>query len=461
MMRIMNFLEENLHFFNAFRNKMSTVGALLPTSKYAALAMASECARHPGPKRVLEVGAGTGAITRQIVKHIGPNDALVCVELEPELAEYLQRRFETEPEFERVRGRTHIKQMSVLDLPIDESGEKFDYIISALPFNSLPPEFVRAVFAHYQTLLKPEGVLSYIEYIGGRYAKLTLAHSEQIQGVHDVVVHEMGRYKFRQDVVWRNAPPAWVHHLRFGKADAAYVENLQPLTTTDRAALPNSEMGIDTAAVPFVAGLGGLALLLKKAAPKTGLWVLPALAAPAIALFFRDPARHTPKDTGLVYASADGEVLSVERLRDERFGKEEWLRIAVFLSVFDVHVNRAPIAGEVVAVLHDEGEFAGGYAAANTADAEHNTAQYTVIDGSRCKCVVAQRVGFLARRIVNRACVGNVLAQGEKFGLIRFGSRTDVYVPADGFAPTVKVGERVVGGETVVAASTDGKRING
>ncbi|NJM41232.1 MAG: hypothetical protein HC853_10930 [Anaerolineae bacterium] len=227
------------------------------------------------------------------------------------------------------------------------------------------------------------------------------------------------------------------------KPDAAYAEAMQPLTTTDRAALPNSEMGIDTAAVPFVAGLGGLALLLKKAAPKTGLWVLPALAAPAIALFFRDPARHTPKDTGLVYASVDGEVLSVERLRDERFGKGEWLRIAVFLSVFDVHVNRAPIAGEVVAVLHDEG----GYAAANTADAEHNAAQYTVIDGSRCKCVVAQRAGFLARRIVNRACMGNVLAQGEKFGLIRFGSRTDVYVPADGFEPTVQVGERVVGGE--------------
>ncbi|NJM41233.1 MAG: methyltransferase domain-containing protein [Anaerolineae bacterium] len=145
MMRIMNFLtrflDEYLHFFNAFRNKMSTVGALLPTSTYAAQAMASECARHPGPKRVLEIGAGTGAITSQIVKHIGPDDALVCVELEPDLAEYLQRRFETEPEFERVRGRTQINQMSVLDLPVDENSEPFDYIISALPFNSLPPEF--------------------------------------------------------------------------------------------------------------------------------------------------------------------------------------------------------------------------------------------------------------------------------------------------------------------------------
>jgi phosphatidylserine decarboxylase len=197
--------------------------------------------------------------------------------------------------------------------------------------------------------------------------------------------------------------------------------------------------------------LGGLAALLKKAAPKSGLWVLPALAAPAIALFFRDPARHTPKDPGLIYASADGEVLSVERLRDERFGDGEWLRIAVFLSIFDVHINRAPIAGKVIDIIRADGD----YAPANTPEAEHNAAQYTVIQGSHGKCVVAQRVGMVARRIVNRASVGNAVAQGEKFGLIRFGSRTDVYVPANSFVPTVHAGQRVVGGETVIARLAD------
>jgi phosphatidylserine decarboxylase len=444
-------MNERLHFWKTVRNKLGTVGALLPTSHFAAQAMASEIARHPGPKRVLEVGAGTGAITHEIVKYIGPDDALVCVELEPEFVGYLQRRFETEPEFERVRGRTQIKQMSVLDLPTDA---KFDFIISSLPFNNCRPEFVRAVFAHYQKLLKPEGVLSYIEYIGGRYAKLTFAHSEQIQGVHDIVVHEMEPYKFRQDVVLRNVLPAWVHHLRFGSVDVAYAEQLNPSQTNDRAAWPSStgsDFGIDTAAVPFLAGLGGLAALLKKAAPKSGLWVLPALAAPAIALFFRDPARHTPKDPGLIYASADGEVLSVERLRDERFGDGEWLRIAVFLSIFDVHINRAPIAGKVIDIIRADGD----YAPANTPEAEHNAAQYTVIQGSHGKCVVAQRVGMVARRIVNRASVGNAVAQGEKFGLIRFGSRTDVYVPANSFVPTVHAGQRVVGGETVIARLAD------
>ena len=435
----MNFLEEQLFFLKTLKNKMRTVGALLPTSQAAARVMVSECARHSGPKRVLEVGAGTGAITREIVKHIGPNDALVCVELEPEFVDYLQRRFQTEPEFERVRGRTQIKHMSVLDVPADESAEKFDFIISAIPFNNCAPEFVRAVFAHYQKLLTPRGVLSYIEYIGGRYARLTLAHSAQIQGVHDVVAHEMGAYKFRQDTVWRNLPSAWVHQLRFGSVDAAYAETLQPLTATNRIALPNSDYGADTAVVPFVAALGGLALLLKKLAPKTRGWWLPVLAAPAITFLFSDPVRRTPKNPALAYACADGEVLRVERVRDERLGAGEWLRIAVLSSMLDVPVNRAPLAGIVTDVICDEGDG--------------RVEQFTMIEGTQNKCVVAQRVGFFAKRIVNRANIGDVLAQGEKFGLIYFGSCVDVYVPAEIFMPTVRAGERVVGGETVIAVT--------
>ena len=113
--------------------------------------------------------------------------------------------------------------------------------------------------------------------------------------------------------------------------------------------------------------------------------------------------------------------------RDDRFGDGEFLRIAVFLSVLDVHVNRAPVAGRVVDYFVEDG----GFAAAMKPAAEHNVAAYTVLETARGTVVVAQRTGLIARRIVHRAPVGSLLAKGERFGLIRFGSRTDVYLPAD------------------------------
>jgi phosphatidylserine decarboxylase len=148
-------------------------------------------------------------------------------------------------------------------------------------------------------------------------------------------------------------------------------------------------------------------------------------------------------------AASDGKVLSVERLFDERFADEEFLRIAVFLSVLDVHVNRTPVAGKVVDYFVEDG----GYAAAMKPEAEHNVAAYTVIEEAygRGKVVVAQRTGLIARRIVQRAPVGALVAKGERFGLIRFGSRTDVYLPADSAEALVAPGDRVVGAETVIA----------
>ena len=134
-----------------------------------------------------------------------------------------------------------------------------------------------------------------------------------------------------------------------------------------------------------------------------------------------------PTDPKAVVAASDGRVLSVERLTEERFGGGDFLRIAVFLSVLDVHVNRMPVAGRVTDYFVEEG----GYANAMTAAAEHNVAAYTVLDTDHGTVVVAQRTGLIARRIVQRTPVGTLVARGERMGLIRFGSRTDVYLPAD------------------------------
>ncbi|HKT01300.1 MAG TPA: phosphatidylserine decarboxylase, partial [Rugosimonospora sp.] len=128
-------------------------------------------------------------------------------------------------------------------------------------------------------------------------------------------------------------------------------------------------------------------------------------------------------------------------------GDGEFLRVAVFLSVLDVHVNRAPVAGRVV----DYFVVDGGYAAAMRPEAEHNVAAYTVLETGRGQVVVAQRTGLVARRIVQRAPVGSLLAKGERFGLIRFGSRTDVYLPAGAANPAVAPGDTVAGGASIIA----------
>lgn len=433
---------EQLEFFREFVANFRETGSVAPSSTILAAALNRHCAQHRGRKRVLEVGAGTGAITAELVKLIHPGDQLVVCEINATFAARLSRRFAGEPAFQAVAKQSQVYAGSILDLPADQ---KFDYIISSIPFNACPPEFVAAVFAHYQALLKPGGVLSYYEYIGGRTLKECFAHGETSQRLIAILAEQRSAYAFDRDLVLRNLPPAWVHYLRFAEAPNPDLKNLRPTLSPKRLALGN--FALDTDAIPFVAGLVGAAVFLRKRWPNNRLWWAPAVTAPLVALFFRDPARQTMNNPDAVYAASDGKVLAVETVIDERFGDQTWLRIVVFLSILDVHVNRAPVAGKVIEIVQEQG----GFASANTRAAEHNMAQYTVIEGEHGRCIVAQRSGLIARRIVNRSKMGGLLAQGEKFGLIRFGSRTDVYLPADKAQPLVKQGDSVKGGETLLA----------
>jgi phosphatidylserine decarboxylase len=206
-------------------------------------------------------------------------------------------------------------------------------------------------------------------------------------------------------------------------------------------------MNIDSNGVAAAGIALGLAAAAKISRRSSKLWLLPALAAAPVAAFFRDPERTTPDDPNAIVAASDGEVLSVEHMVDTRLGDGEFLRIAVFLSVLDVHVNRAPVAGRVSDYFVEDG----GFAAAMKPEAEHNVAAYTVLNTTRGTVVVAQRTGLIARRIVQRAPVGSMLAKGERFGLIRFGSRTDVYLPASAADAAVAPGDKVRGGSTVIA----------
>jgi phosphatidylserine decarboxylase len=248
------------------------------------------------------------------------------------------------------------------------------------------------------------------------------------------------------DLVLRNRPPVRVYRLRFTPADAARAARLAPAHRPSSVPLTRT-MHIDSSGIA-AAGLAlGLAAVTRLTRRKSRLWLLPAIAAAPLAAFFRDPERDVPEDESAVVAASDGRVLSVERLRDERFGDGDFLRVAVFLSVLDVHVNRSPVAGKVVDYFVADG----GFAAAMTPLAEHNVAAYTVLETPRGTVVVAQRTGLIARRIVQRAPLGALVAKGERIGLIRFGSRTDVYLPADAADPLVGPGDKVIGGASVIA----------
>lgn len=179
----------------------------------------------------------------------------------------------------------------------------------------------------------------------------------------------------------------------------------------------------------------------------TWLWILAALLIGFCINFFRDPERITPQDPDAIIAAADGVVADILELEEQEVVKGQMKRVGIFLSVFDVHVNRAPVEGEVTYTMHLIGEFL---------DARHpeastrNESLTWAFKNERATFVVRQITGAIARRIVPWSKIGDKVKRGERFGMIRFGSRTEVYMPLE-CEVTVKIGDRVKGGETVIA----------
>ncbi|GAA3385513.1 phosphatidylserine decarboxylase [Cryptosporangium minutisporangium] len=389
-----------------------------PVGPVAAKALSSEVARHPGPKTVLVIGVTAGdTVVDRVLAVLMPSDQVVVVADGP-VDDLLAGS-------EALTGRVTVRK----DLPTDPSELPAPVDVAVVARPVLHPTVVDRV----RPLLAADGVLT---------VATDATAGDPLTGV-------VADHAVRTDRVFRSFPPLRVHQLRFNPATPHLAARLDPAAVPSHVAV-TKRMGIDSNGVAFGGLFAGVALLTKVVRPRSKAWLVPAALSVPVAAFFRDPRRIVPDDPRAVVSSADGKVLAVERLTDSRFGPDEWLRISVFLSVFDVHVNRSPVAGRVVSVLREEG----GYANAMTAAAEHNVACYTVLETVHGRVVVAQRSGLIARRIVNRAGVGALLARGERYGLIRFGSRTDVYLPADAAAPLVSPGERVIGGETVLARWT-------
>lgn len=170
--------------------------------------------------------------------------------------------------------------------------------------------------------------------------------------------------------------------------------------------------------------------------------------------FFRDPQRTTPSRAGLIVSPADGIVSLIEKAvppTELGMSDEALTRVSVFMNVFNCHVNRAPIAGEIAAVAYRPGKFFNASLDKASVDNERNSVCIQMEDGRQI--AVVQIAGLVARRIVCFVDKGQSLGTGERFGLIRFGSRLDVYLP-NGVQPMVSVGQSMVAGETVLADLT-------
>ncbi|HMN37073.1 MAG TPA: phosphatidylserine decarboxylase [Hyphomicrobium sp.] len=205
----------------------------------------------------------------------------------------------------------------------------------------------------------------------------------------------------------------------------------------------------------FVA-VGALAALLFFVLwPPLG-WILAGVTA-WIVYFFRDPARVTPMREGLVISAADGRISSIDKVRpppELGLGPHERVRISTFLSIFDVHIQRAPVSGRIVRSVYIPGAFLN--AALDKASEENERSAIVIEMPGGGEIGVVQIAGLVARRIVTFSREGDSLAAGQRYGLIRFGSRVDVFLPP-GAHPLVSVGQRAIAGETVFADLKSGE----
>lgn len=201
-------------FFREASGSFRTVGAVAPSGRFLARAIASPMRDRNGPMRVLEVGPGTGALTWEIVRYIQPHDRLDVVELNGQFVESLASRFQREWRFRRVVDQTRILHCAIQEHVADQP---YDYVISGLPLNSFPSRLVHEVFESFTRLLAPGGVLSFFQYLWVRdVTRVFRSRGERrrLSRIGNTIDRYLERFEFHRETVLANLPPALVHHLR-------------------------------------------------------------------------------------------------------------------------------------------------------------------------------------------------------------------------------------------------------
>jgi phosphatidylethanolamine/phosphatidyl-N-methylethanolamine N-methyltransferase len=206
---------ESALFFREFVRNFHTTGAILPSGRFLAAALARfVVSGSTGPKRILEVGPGTGAVTRRIVHRMGGDDRLDMVELNGAFVDRLNHRFRVDPPFHAVARRSRVLHCPVEELP---PGDSYDVIVSGLPLNNFTATDVERLLAAMTGRLAPGGTLSFFEYIGVRPARAIVSgrtERARLRGIGQAMHAVLGPHEIRRDAVLLNVPPAWVHHVR-------------------------------------------------------------------------------------------------------------------------------------------------------------------------------------------------------------------------------------------------------
>lgn len=208
----------------------------------------------------------------------------------------------------------------------------------------------------------------------------------------------------------------------------------------------NSSYGICREGAPSIGALAFITLILALMSWEFGALVFLGLTLFTLN-FFRDPERISPTDQGAAVAPADGKIVSIKTAPDP-FSGESRTQVCIFMNVFNVHVNRMPVTATIREIRYFPGLFINASLDKASTDNERNALVLEDREGQTW-CMV-QIAGLIARRIVSWAEVGDALPQGARFGMIKFGSRVDLYIP-DGYAPAVSIGDKVLAGQTIVA----------
>jgi phospholipid N-methyltransferase len=218
-------LAEYRVFWRQFREQYHTTGAVLPSGRALSRALTHFVRNGVNstggkPRRILEVGPGTGAVTTEIVRDMSPNDRLTLVERNDQFVEHLRAQLGSARQFQTTFDRIELVHSGVEELPEDEP---YDLIISGLPLNNFSVSLVDSLLTKMQQLLAPNGVLSFFEYVAIRRAKSIVSPAkdrERLRGIEQILNKLLDNYELRRDLVVANVPPAWVHHIRLSSGVA-------------------------------------------------------------------------------------------------------------------------------------------------------------------------------------------------------------------------------------------------
>lgn len=218
--------------------KFPQIGAAFPTSKSGCIELIRVARQNSQPKTVLEVGAGTGTVTKFLVEALGPNDTLVICEINPSFVNFLAKRLRTDPHFSGSKAQIQVICASVLDLP---ASTKFNHIISSLPMSAFSHSATERIFDKYLEMLHPGGSLSFIEYSHIRRLRCWVAQNTRIGrsflAVGETIERFIKCYSLNETVIWKNFPPATVHHLGQSSAtnEVAVTKHLYTVSTASES----------------------------------------------------------------------------------------------------------------------------------------------------------------------------------------------------------------------------------